>query len=77
MPQQINQWLVFNIGCIECGVSSNVVGTYSTREEAEAIAGLLDAKLRWREAGQNFFEVFDLHAQQSTDYSEVLNAPAA
>lgn len=77
MAQQINQWLVFNIGCIECGVSSNIVGTYATEEEALRVAKLLNDKLDWREGGQNFFEVFDLFAEQSTDYSEVLNGPAA
>lgn len=60
--------MVFNIGCIECGVSSNVVGVYQTQEEAARIAEVCDAALNWREGGQNSFEVFDLSAPQADEY---------
>lgn len=30
-------WIVVNIGCIECGVSSDIVGVYATQAEAEAV----------------------------------------
>jgi len=53
-------WLVINIGCIECGVSSNVVGLFETEQEAAEIAKKLDGKYDWREGGQNSFEVFPL-----------------
>lgn len=66
------QWMVFNVGCIECGVSSNVVGFYDSKEEAEAIAEYLDSKLSWREGGQNSFEVFDLTAPQASEYAEAI-----
>ena len=49
----IHQYVVVNIGCLECGVSSNVVGTFPSRAEAEAAAGQLDVALGWREGGQN------------------------
>lgn len=29
------KYLVFDIGCMECGESSQVVGLYPTKEEAE------------------------------------------
>lgn len=67
-----NQFLVFNVGCIECGVSSDVVGTYDTFEKAERIANLLDKSLSWRQGGQNSFEVFDLSARQNTEYAEAI-----
>ncbi len=62
------RWVVVNIGCIECGVSSDVVGVYATKEEAERVASACDDDLSWREGGQNEFEVYDLHASQSPEY---------
>lgn len=69
----MKRFLVFNIGCIECGVSSNVVGLYATKEEADKVAEICAAKLGWRENGQNAFEVFDLIAPQAQEYVEVIN----
>ena len=46
-------WLVFNVGCIECGVSSNVVAVYPTEQEANAVAEKLNEVHAWREGGQN------------------------
>ena len=54
-------WLVFNVGCIECGVSSNVVGVFETKEKADEIAAKLDSEHSWREGGQNSYEVFALN----------------
>lgn len=53
-------YLVINIGCIECGVSSQVVGLFETAEQANAIAEKCEEKYDWREGGQNSFEVFPL-----------------
>lgn len=68
----IYRYIVVNIGCIECGVSSNIVKTYPTEEEAEAAAYKLDKELDWREGGQNRFEVFDLQAPMALEYRKVL-----
>ena len=65
-------WMVFNVGCIECGVSSNVVGFYSTEEEADRVAKTCEDHLHWREGGQNAFEVFDLRAPQAQEYTDVI-----
>lgn len=67
-------WLVFNVGCIECGVSSNVVGVFVHKEEADNIAKTLDEKLAWREGGQNSYEVFELNRAGvvSDEYLEAL-----
>ncbi len=68
------RWLVFNVGCIECGVDSAVVGTYDTEQEAEAIANICESSLAWRQDGQNSFEVFDLTAPQAEEYAEAIGA---
>ena len=67
-----DSWLVFNIGCIECGVSSNVVGVYSTQAEATRIAEICERQLNWREGGQNAFGVFNLSAPQSNEYAAAI-----
>lgn len=51
-------WLVMNIGCIECGVSSAIVGIFFEKEKAEKIAAECCKQFSWREGGQNDFEVF-------------------
>lgn len=74
----MNNWkrypgfIVVNVGCIECGVPSNIVGLYATEEEAEAVAKVCGEKLSWRHGGQNSFEVFDLSVAQDKEYSEAL-----
>jgi len=53
-------WVLVNIGCIECGVSSNVVGVYADKDAAERDADILRDRLDWREGGQNGYVVFPL-----------------
>lgn len=53
-------WIVVNIGCIERGVTTNIVGVFTLKEQAEALADLLRKTMNWREGGQNDFEVFPL-----------------
>jgi hypothetical protein len=60
MAEHVQKWVVVNIGCIECGVSSDIVGVFDNEAEADRIAKVLDDKLDWREGGQNSFEVFPL-----------------
>lgn len=59
------RWLVFDVGCIECGEISQPVGTYDTKEEAEQARKeyLNDPDGDWgRESwsGQHSVEIFDL-----------------
>ena len=68
----MKRFLVMNIGCIECGVSSGVVGTYGSEAEANAAAEKCQEHLHWREGGQNSFEVFDLKKPQDPEYTEAL-----
>lgn len=65
-------WMVFNVGCIECGVSSDVVGFYATKEEADRVAKTCEDHLHWRQGGQNAFEVYDLRAPQAQEYTDVI-----
>lgn len=53
------RYLVINIGCIECGVSSNVVGVFTDKDKADEVAVNLNETHAWREGGQNSFEVFE------------------
>ena len=53
-------YIIVNIGCIECGVSSKIVGIFDTIELAEKVSQVLDEKYSWREKGQNSYEFFEL-----------------
>lgn len=48
----------FDIGCIECGESSSLIGLYATEAEAQAACDTWEA-VGWR-GGQHYYEVFDL-----------------
>ena len=61
-------WLVMNIGCIECGVSSQIVGIFADESKADQVAKRCEETHSWREGGQNSFEVFELPAP------EIINA---
>lgn len=74
MERAPGRWLAFNVGCIECGVSSAVVGCFDTQAEAEAACHACDAVLSWREGGQNSFEVFDLCAPMAAEYRSAIDA---
>ncbi len=70
----MKKWMVFNIGCIECGVSSNIVGIYPTKEQADIIASKLNEKGEWRRRGQNYYEVYSLSEDffENEEYTEIL-----
>ena len=51
-------YIVVNIGCIECGVDSNIVGIFEKEEKANEVARICNDKYEWRHGGQNDFEVF-------------------
>ena len=55
-------WIVVNIGCIECGVSSEIVGIFDNQERANSIAKEFNKTFSWRQGGQNYFEVFPMPA---------------
>lgn len=55
-------WIVVNIGCIECGVSSQIVGVFDDEAVANDTASRMYKEFNWREGGQNAFEVFPMPA---------------
>lgn len=68
-------WIVVNVGCIECRVSTNIVGVFTEKSQAEAVAEKLDDVMRGREGGQNSFEVFPMPANANApteEYAEAL-----
>lgn len=70
--QILGRWMVFNFGCIECGVSSSVVGIYQTKDEADQVVDALDEHRHWRRGGQNSFEIFDLSRPMQAEYIEAI-----
>ena len=56
------RYIVVNVGCIECGVSSNIVGVYSDKEKAEEIENKLNESegASWRNSGQNSYKAFEM-----------------
>lgn len=52
------RYILVNIGCIECGVPSNIVGIFDNEERAKELEKQCDEKYSWREGGQNSFEIF-------------------
>jgi hypothetical protein len=71
---KIKQWLVFNIGCLSCGISSGIVGIFDDEAEANRVATILDDKYNWRGGGENAYEVFELPptGQINEEYREKL-----
>jgi hypothetical protein len=58
----LKRWLAFDIGCIECGEGSAVIGTYDTQEEADAACAVAAEGQERNWSGQHSMESFDLLA---------------
>ena len=56
----MSKYIVVRIGCIECGVSSGIVGVFYSKIEADKIAKVANKKYDWKDGGQNIFEVFKM-----------------
>ena len=54
------RWLAFDIGCIECGEESAVIGLFCSKEEAESACKIAADKQKVDWHGQHSMEVFDL-----------------
>lgn len=54
------KWIVVNIGCIECGVSSDIVGVFTEEKYALNLATILKEKADWRNGGENHYIVFPM-----------------
>lgn len=73
------RFALFNIGCIECGVSSNIVCVSEDKAKLDTMAERLDKDHGWREGGQNHYEVFELAADDvvTDEYREALSDGSA
>lgn len=60
----MKKYLAMDIGCIECGESSDVIGVYKTLKQAEkAIEDYLDPDQEWGKKGrigQHKEEIFEV-----------------
>ena len=56
----IKRYLVFDIGCIECGEESGVVGVFGTKDEADHAANVAEIVQEATWSGQHYFMVYDL-----------------
>lgn len=58
------KYLAMDIGCIECGESSKVIGIFKTKELAEkAIEDYVDPNHKWGKEGrigQHYEEIFEI-----------------
>lgn len=54
------RWIVMDIGCLECGYNSEIVGVFETPQEAERVALRLQETVTGKELGGHDFEVFEL-----------------
>lgn len=57
----MKRYIVIDIGCIECGISSKAIGSYKTQEEADkACENVTEQTGNWRDGGQSSPEVFEI-----------------
>jgi len=54
----MDKFLTMDIGCLECGEESEVLGIFNTKEEAEAKCAEMEA-LGWR-GGQHSYQIFEI-----------------
>lgn len=58
-------FVVIDVGCHECGVDSEPIGAYVSRDVAESAAAKRDVETgKWRDGGQTYAEVFEMEAPQ-------------
>jgi hypothetical protein len=68
------EYVVINIGCLECGVDSDIVGVFDDFDEAQIVADKLADRLSWRQGGQNKFSVFRIPDGINPEYAPHLMA---
>jgi hypothetical protein len=71
--------VLVNIGCIECGVSSQIVGIFNDDDKANDLASKLNESEEYscRAGGQNSYEVFIVNELDviHQDYLSILADP--
>ena len=54
-------WVVIDEGCQECGVGSELVGSYRTAAEADTASALRDEVTKnWRDGGSTVTNVYEV-----------------
>lgn len=60
-------YVVIDIGCHECGVGSEYVGTCQTAAEAKTLVDQTDVNTKgWRDGGQTMAQWFEIDTEQLT-----------
>jgi len=68
----LKRWLAFDVGCIECGESSAVIGVYGTETEASAAAQVAAEKQQRDWHGQHSMEVFEIDVPDNATTAEAV-----
>lgn len=53
-------YVAVDIGCIECGEKSNVIGIFTSEEQAQKICSEYEKRQRKHWSGDHYFEVFSI-----------------
>ena len=64
------KYVVVDIGCIECGEQSGVLGIFTDKKEAEKTAKKYKEKQANNWSGQHYFEIFEVKEENVEVYDE-------
>ena len=64
------KYVVVDIGCIECGEPSGVLGIFTNEEEAEKVAEKYAEIQSNNWSGQHHFEIFEVKEENIELYNE-------
>lgn len=64
------KYVVVDIGCIECGEQSGVLGIFTNKKEAEKVAKKYKEIQSNNWCGQHFFEIFEVKEEDVEVYDE-------
>jgi len=56
----MRRWLAFDIGCIECGEGSSVIGIFTNPEDAEVARKAREDEQARNWHGQHIMQVFEI-----------------
>jgi hypothetical protein len=59
-PRISKLYVAVDIGCIECGEDSNVLGVFTTKKDAEIACEQAEKKQKENWSGQHSFEIFNV-----------------
>lgn len=61
------KYLVFDVGCIECGETSNLIGMYDNLFDAKEARAVAEAEQRANWSGQHWMGIWDLETKAEVD----------